>query len=433
MEGDEEGGDKQMYDTIDDSDEETSKSSSLTTPVRGKTAESFAARKNKTETSLDKRSILQKVREKFQRKSTVDSGSDFFVQSSGQSNTSARRRVLRDMKNKAMTFDETFLSWSNTKSSVESRSRSKTLKFGTSSPYKHEGSKNENMLMLEHNYEHIDNSCGAPQLSKLSKKQKASCTGLSQDSTLCTKDDSDIPAVPDRPWPQPSNQNQRRRAKSLDQAFLNKDRIRIENLGNALPQDAYEDRKCNPASKQRSIQGNPSSLSTNLENLSHCGWYWGPLRRAEAIRKLEGKPDGSFLVRDSFHESHLYSVTFRTKGRTLHTRITYDGGRFGFAGSSGLFPSSNSVVSLVDRAMKISLKGPWYASPSAFRWPSYPIQFSFPVSRYEDFPSLKHLCRFVIRQSFSFDKLHELPLPPKLRRYLNVNNAYLPEAEVEFV
>lgn len=64
------------------------------------------------------------------------------------------------MKNKVMIFDEMFFFWSNIKFLVELRLCLKIFKFGISSLYKYEGSKNENMLMLEYNYEYIDNSCG---------------------------------------------------------------------------------------------------------------------------------------------------------------------------------------------------------------------------------------------------------------------------------
>ncbi|GLD68380.1 suppressor of cytokine signaling 7-like protein, partial [Lates japonicus] len=42
-----------------------------------------------------------------------------------------------------------------------------------------------------------------------------------------------------------------------------------------------------------------SSFATSLRELEKCGWYWGPMNWEDAEMKLKGKPDGSFLVRDS--------------------------------------------------------------------------------------------------------------------------------------
>lgn len=43
--------------------------------------------------------------------------------------------------------------------------------------------------------------------------------------------------------------------------------------------------------------------------------------RYEAERLLEGRPEGTFLLRDSAQEEHLFSVSFRKYGRSLHARI----------------------------------------------------------------------------------------------------------------
>ncbi|GBP13410.1 Suppressor of cytokine signaling 5 [Eumeta japonica] len=50
--------------------------------------------------------------------------------------------------------------------------------------------------------------------------------------------------------------------------------------------------------------------------------------RYEAERLLEGKPEGTFLLRDSAQEEFLFSVTFRKYGRSLHARIEQSDHRF---------------------------------------------------------------------------------------------------------
>ena len=53
------------------------------------------------------------------------------------------------------------------------------------------------------------------------------------------------------------------------------------------------------------------------------GWYWGPLSMDKAESKLANKRDGSFLVRDSSHDSYILSLSFRSQSRTHHTRIEF--------------------------------------------------------------------------------------------------------------
>lgn len=54
-----------------------------------------------------------------------------------------------------------------------------------------------------------------------------------------------------------------------------------------------------------------------------CGWYWGPLSWDGAEARLDKKPDGSFLVRDSSDDRYILSISFRSQGTTHHTRIEH--------------------------------------------------------------------------------------------------------------
>ncbi|VDP36001.1 unnamed protein product [Schistosoma margrebowiei] len=54
------------------------------------------------------------------------------------------------------------------------------------------------------------------------------------------------------------------------------------------------------------------------------GWYWGPLSFQDAQFLLAKRPDGSFLVRDSGHDTHILSLSFRVRGETYHTRIEHN-------------------------------------------------------------------------------------------------------------
>lgn len=51
------------------------------------------------------------------------------------------------------------------------------------------------------------------------------------------------------------------------------------------------------------------------------GWYRGSMSRELAQKKLQGQPDGSFLVRDSQTSGCHFTLSFRSVGITLHYRI----------------------------------------------------------------------------------------------------------------
>lgn len=69
-------------------------------------------------------------------------------------------------------------------------------------------------------------------------------------------------------------------------------------------------------------------LVPDLERITSSSFYWGKMDRYEAERLLEGKPEGTFLLRDSAQEEFLFSVTFRKYARSLHARIEQSGHQF---------------------------------------------------------------------------------------------------------
>lgn len=62
-------------------------------------------------------------------------------------------------------------------------------------------------------------------------------------------------------------------------------------------------------------------LVPDLQKITSCGFYWGKMDRYQAETLLDGKPEGTFLLRDSAQEEFLFSVSFRKYGRSLHARI----------------------------------------------------------------------------------------------------------------
>ncbi|XP_020608838.1 suppressor of cytokine signaling 6-like [Orbicella faveolata] len=437
--GKEEG--EQIYDDIEDTEEGKPNRNGefLTSRRRAAAEESSATTANisaPTEATGDKKNILHKLRNKFRpRKSTEDftniagshETSDSWpvayasIDSEDELPTTTKRPALKNTQ-KTFSFSG-FAKGRFAGASQAERSRSKTFTSGIHGKFEEEKTR-EDMFNVP------------------KEAAGASCAAYSRTKS-CLFDAHEVPFVDsarkrafsyheDVPPPIPPHsriirkEQWRERAKSLslspDETSVSdkSEHANTQKQANKVDEPSHDNTKC-----QTATSGTELSLTRSLETLSHYSWYWGPINRYEAEDKLKGKPDGSFLVRDSCHEFHLYSVSFRSRGRTCHTRIRYEDGRFGFLTPTGLM-GTKTVVGLIKRSIRISQKGVLcFSNSPGFLDTPHPIRFTTPVSRFEDLPSLQHLCRFVIRQNSRCDKLHELPLPPKLIDYLDVENHFL--------
>ncbi|XP_036317301.1 suppressor of cytokine signaling 7 isoform X2 [Pipistrellus kuhlii] len=174
-----------------------------------------------------------------------------------------------------------------------------------------------------------------------------------------------------------------------------------------------------------------SSFAASLRELEKCGWYWGPMNWEDAEMKLKGKPDGSFLVRDSSDPRYILSLSFRSQGITHHTRMEHYRGTFSLWCHPKFEDRCQSVVEFIKRAIMHSKNGKflYFLRSRVPGLPPTPVQLLYPVSRFSNVKSLQHLCRFRIRQLVRIDHIPDLPLPKPLISYIRKFYYYDPQEE----
>jgi len=163
---------------------------------------------------------------------------------------------------------------------------------------------------------------------------------------------------------------------------------------------------------------NLMDFAASIERVKDRGWYWGPLSGEAAERILSGEPDGSFVVRDSSDQHYIFSLTFKLNGFVRHVRIEHDQGNFSF-GSFTRFKST-TIVDFIENAVEHSRSGRYlfFLHRRPVLGPMR-VQLLHPVSRFKRVQSLQHLCRYVIVKVVRKDHLDQLPVPSRIKSYLN--------------
>ncbi|XP_034666309.1 uncharacterized protein LOC117900173 [Drosophila subobscura] len=146
-------------------------------------------------------------------------------------------------------------------------------------------------------------------------------------------------------------------------------------------------------------------LVPDLERIINSSFYWGKMDRYEAEHLLEGKPEGTFLLRDSAQEEFLFSVTFRKYGRSLHARIEQSGHKFSFDCHDPCVFTAPTVTGLLEH----------YKDPSCVMF--FEPCLTMPLHRRQTF-SLQQLARATIVSNTSYDGINQLELPGRLKSYL---------------
>ncbi|XP_029923560.1 suppressor of cytokine signaling 9 [Myripristis murdjan] len=146
-------------------------------------------------------------------------------------------------------------------------------------------------------------------------------------------------------------------------------------------------------------------LVPDLLQITNLPCYWGVMDRYEAETLLEGKPEGTFLLRDSAQEDYLFSVSFRRYGRSLHARIEQWNHNFSFDVHDPSVFHAPTVTGLLEH----------YKDPNSCMF--FEPLLSNPIHRTQPF-SLQHICRAVISSRTTYDGINMLPIPNALKKHL---------------
>uniref|UniRef100_A0A3B3D2U5 Suppressor of cytokine signaling 9 n=1 Tax=Oryzias melastigma TaxID=30732 RepID=A0A3B3D2U5_ORYME len=146
-------------------------------------------------------------------------------------------------------------------------------------------------------------------------------------------------------------------------------------------------------------------LVPDLLQITSLPSYWGVMDRYEAENLLEGKPEGTFLLRDSAQEDYLFSVSFRRYGRSLHARIEQWNHNFSFDVHDPSVFHAPTVTGLLEH----------YKDPNSCMF--FEPLLSNPIHRTQPF-SLQRICRAVISSCTTYDGINLLPIPNALKKHL---------------
>ncbi|XP_070826460.1 suppressor of cytokine signaling 9 [Chaetodon trifascialis] len=146
-------------------------------------------------------------------------------------------------------------------------------------------------------------------------------------------------------------------------------------------------------------------LVPDLLQITNLPCYWGVMDRYEAETLLEGKPEGTFLLRDSAQEDYLFSVSFRRYGRSLHARIEQWNHNFSFDVHDPSVFHAPTVTGLLEH----------YKDPNSCMF--FEPLLSNPIHRTQPF-SLQHICRAAISSCTTYDGINMLPIPNALKKHL---------------
>ncbi|XP_051889872.1 suppressor of cytokine signaling 2 [Pristis pectinata] len=171
-----------------------------------------------------------------------------------------------------------------------------------------------------------------------------------------------------------------------------------------------------PQIEARASESEQDRISAAMADLQRTGWYWGALNANEANEKLKEAAEGTFLVRDSSHRDYFLTISVKTVLGPTNLRIEYQDGKFRLDSvilAKPKLQQFDSVVHLVEYYVILCrmIQNAQCLTPQ-----NGDVQLQLTKPLYNETPTLQHFCRINIHKATK--KIHELPLPTKLKKYL---------------
>ncbi|XP_072922129.1 suppressor of cytokine signaling 2 isoform X3 [Hemitrygon akajei] len=171
-----------------------------------------------------------------------------------------------------------------------------------------------------------------------------------------------------------------------------------------------------PQRASRAPESDQDRISVAMADLRRTGWYWGALNANEANEKLKEAAEGTFLVRDSSHRDYFLTISVKTVWGPTNLRIEYQDGKFRLDSvilAKPKLQQFDSVVHLVEYYVILCqmIQNAQHLAPQ-----NRSVQLQLTKPLYNKTPTLQHFCRINIHRATK--RIHELPLPSKLKKYL---------------
>ncbi|KAL3997848.1 SH2 domain family protein [Acanthocheilonema viteae] len=170
-----------------------------------------------------------------------------------------------------------------------------------------------------------------------------------------------------------------------------------------------------------------AQFSQTMKLIRGSSWYWGNMSWRDAEKVLMSQRPGTYLVRDSASDRYIFTISYRTKHSVHHTRLAQHGGNFCLGGPNSLV-KANSLVSFIENSLQSCGKRRicMLMHPKSDNTGIEMLELNHLLHRHELLPSLKYLCRVVIRNCVDKELLPSLPLPPNMICYLEDPKYFVP-------
>ncbi|XP_041853673.1 suppressor of cytokine signaling 3a [Melanotaenia boesemani] len=158
-----------------------------------------------------------------------------------------------------------------------------------------------------------------------------------------------------------------------------------------------------------------------LEKLKQSGFYWSTITGKQANALLANEPTGTFLIRDSSDNGHLFTLSVKTVSGTKNLRIQLHGTSFCLQTDPkniNSVPHFDCVLKLVQYYMPQSKGNAVYYICSGGE--KIPLELIRPLS--SSLSSLQHLCRKTVNGNLDISSKRD-QLPVTLKDFLQEYDA----------